>query len=136
MRFSEVIFDAIIATQHHGSHQAEQFFGTQIKCALLICLIVETPKALYHYIQYNYIKPDFVVDISDEMDQKINAVMAYSSQFFDPISLEPETPISSLAFLDSLKERAKDLGRMINVNYAEGFTAVRLVGIKNLKDLL
>ncbi len=94
------------------------------------------PKALYHYIQYNYIKPDFVVDISDEMDQKINAVMAYSSQFFDPTSLEPETPISSLAFLDSLKERAKDLGRMINVNYAEGFTAVRLVGIKNLKDLL
>jgi hypothetical protein len=62
--------------------------------------------------------------------------MAYSSQFFDPNSKEPDTPISSLAFLDSLKERAKDLGRMINVDYAEGFTASRLVGVKNLNDLL
>jgi bacillithiol biosynthesis deacetylase BshB1 len=94
------------------------------------------PKTLYHYIQYNYIKPDFVIDISKEMDTKIEAVMAYSSQFFDPNSSEPETPISSLAFLDSLKERAKDLGRMINVNYAEGFTAARLVGVNKLSDLL
>ena len=94
------------------------------------------PKTLYHYIQYNYIKPDFVIDISDEMDTKIEAVMAYSSQFFDPNSSEPETPISSLAFLDSLKERAKDLGRMINVNYAEGFTAARLVGVNKLSDLM
>jgi bacillithiol biosynthesis deacetylase BshB1 len=94
------------------------------------------PKALYHYIQYNYIKPDFVIDISAEIDIKIEAVMAYSSQFFDPNSKEPDTPISSLAFLDSLKERAKDLGRMINVDYAEGFTASRLVGVKNLNDLL
>jgi bacillithiol biosynthesis deacetylase BshB1 len=94
------------------------------------------PKTLYHYIQYNYIKPDFVIDISNEMDTKIEAVMAYSSQFFDPNSSEPETPISSLAFLDSLKERAKDLGRMINVNYAEGFTAARLVGVNKLSDLL
>lgn len=94
------------------------------------------PKTLYHYIQYNYIKPDFVIDISNEMDTKIEAVMAYSSQFFDPNSSEPETPISSLAFLDSLKERAKDLGRMINVNYAEGFTAARLVGVNKLSDLM
>lgn len=94
------------------------------------------PKSLYHYIQYNYIKPDFVIDISSEMDSKIEAVMAYSSQFFDPNSKEPETPISTMAFLDSLKERAKDLGRMINVNYAEGFTAVRLIGVNKLSDLL
>jgi bacillithiol biosynthesis deacetylase BshB1 len=94
------------------------------------------PKALYHYIQYNYIKPDFVIDISNEIDSKIEAIMAYSSQFYDPNSKEPQTPISSLAFYESLKERAKDLGRMINVNYAEGFTAARIVGVKNLSELI
>ncbi len=94
------------------------------------------PKCLYHYIQYNYIKPDFVIDISKEMDLKINSIMAYSSQFYDPNSKEPETPISSLAFLNSLKERASDLGRMINVSFAEGFTTTRLLGVNNLKDLI
>jgi len=94
------------------------------------------PKSLYHYIQYNYIKPDFVIDISNEMETKIQAILAYSSQFYDPSSKEPETPISSLAFLNSLKERASDLGRMIHVNYAEGFTTTRLLGVNNLKNLI
>lgn len=94
------------------------------------------PKSLYHYIQYNYIKPHFVIDISDEMDRKLKAVLAYSSQFYDPNSQEPETPISSLAFLNGLKERASDLGRMINVAFAEGFTTTRLIGVTNLKALI
>jgi bacillithiol biosynthesis deacetylase BshB1 len=94
------------------------------------------PKCLYHYIQYNYIKPDFVIDISKEMEQKINSILAYSSQFYDPNSKEPETPISSLAFLNSLRERAADLGRMINVSFAEGFSTSRLLGVNNLKDLI
>jgi bacillithiol biosynthesis deacetylase BshB1 len=94
------------------------------------------PKSLFHYIQYNYIKPDFIIDISDEIDQKIESILAYSSQFYDPSSKEPETPISSLAFLNSLKERASDLGRMINVKYAEGFTTTRLLGISNLKNII
>ncbi len=94
------------------------------------------PKALYHYIQYNYIKPDFVIDISNEMEQKLEAVMAYSSQFFNPNSNEPETPISSLSFFNGLKERASDLGRMIGVKYAEGFTSTRLIGAELLTDLI
>ena len=93
------------------------------------------PKSIFHYIQYNYIKPDFVIDISSEMDTKINVVLAYSSQFYNPNSKEPETPISSLAFLNSLKERASDLGRMVNVNFAEGFTTTRITAVKNLMDL-
>jgi hypothetical protein len=62
--------------------------------------------------------------------------MAYSSQFYDPNSKEPETPISSLAFFNGLRERAADLGRMMNVSYAEGFTATRLFGVKNLTDII
>jgi len=94
------------------------------------------PKSLFHYIQYNYIKPDFIIDISEEMELKLESILAYSSQFYDPNSKEPDTPISSLAFLNSLKERASDLGRIINVNYAEGFTTTRLMGVNNLKDLI
>jgi len=94
------------------------------------------PKTLFHYIQYNYIKPDFVIDITDEMDQKIDSILAYASQFYDPNSNEPETPISSLAFFNSLRERASDLGRIINVKYAEGFTNSRMIGINNLKSIL
>lgn len=94
------------------------------------------PKSLYHYIQYNYIKPDFVVDISANMEAKIESILAYSSQFYDPKSKEPETPISSLAFLNGIKERASDLGRMINAQYGEGFTTARLLGVDNLMHLL
>jgi bacillithiol biosynthesis deacetylase BshB1 len=94
------------------------------------------PKSLFHYIQYNHIKPDFLIDVSEVMDKKIEAIMAYSSQFYDPQSKEPETPISSLAFFNSLRERAADLGRMINVSYAEGFTATRLFGISSLKEII
>ena len=93
------------------------------------------PKTLYHYIQYNYIKPDFVIDISAQIDAKIESILSYSSQFYDPTSNEPETPISSLAFLNGIKERASDLGRMINVNFAEGFTTTRLLGVENLMQL-
>lgn len=94
------------------------------------------PKNLFHYIQYNYLAPDFVIDISKQMDKKIEAVLAYSSQFYDPTSNEPETPISSLAFLNSLKERSSDLGRMIGVKYAEGFTKSRIIGVNSLFDIV
>lgn len=94
------------------------------------------PKAIYHYIQFWNIKPDFVVDISEFMDKKITAVKAYSSQFYNPESKEPETIISSKGFLESVEYRAKDLGRIIGVKYAEGFTVERTLGVKNLFDLI
>ena len=68
------------------------------------------PKLVYHYIQWKNIEPDFVVDVSDFIDKKIDSVMAYSSQFYDPNSKEPQTPITSKNFTDSISYRAKDLG--------------------------
>ncbi len=80
------------------------------------------PKAVYHYIQFKNIDPDFVVDVSDFMEQKVSAVEAFSSQFYNPDSNEPNTIISSQGFLDSIRYRAADLGRLSGVDYAEGFT--------------
>jgi len=94
------------------------------------------PKQLYHYIQWNNAAPDFVVDISAQIEIKMNAVVAYSSQFFKPDSNEPETPISSENFLNSIRYRAADLGRMVGVAYAEGFTTSRLLAVQTISDLI
>ncbi len=94
------------------------------------------PKLVYHYIQWENIKPDFVVDVSGFIDKKIEAVMAYSSQFYDPDSKEPVSPISSQNFLESINYRARDLGRLIGTDYAEGFTVERFVAVDNLDQLI
>lgn len=94
------------------------------------------PRQVYHYIQWKNLEPDFVVDVSDFINQKMEAINAYASQFFDPDSKEPETPISSKNFTDSIRYRARDLGRLIGVEYAEGFTVERYIGVRNLGDLI
>ena len=94
------------------------------------------PKIVYHYIQWKNIEPDFVVDVSDYINKKIEAIMSYGSQFYDPKSNEPETPISSKNFTDSVIYRARDLGRLIGAEYAEGFTTERYPAVKNLSDLI
>jgi bacillithiol biosynthesis deacetylase BshB1 len=93
------------------------------------------PKLVYHYIQWKNLEPDFVVDVTGFMDLKMQSVLAYGSQFFDPNSNEPETPITSKNFLDSIKYRAQDLGRLVNVEFAEGFTVERYLTVNSLSDL-
>jgi bacillithiol biosynthesis deacetylase BshB1 len=94
------------------------------------------PAALYHYIQSNYIEPDFVVDISNFWHIKEKSIRAFKSQFYDPNSKEPETYISKPGFLEFLMSRSKMWGQAIGVKYGEGFTVNRKIGIKNLFDLI
>ena len=94
------------------------------------------PKQVYHYIQWKNIEPDFVVDVTGFIDIKTKAVLAYSSQFYNPNSNEAETPITSRNFTDSINYRAKDLGRLIGVDYAEGFNTERYVAVENLSKLI
>ena len=93
------------------------------------------PKVVYHYIQWQNIEPDFVVDISEFMDKKMDSVLAYGSQFYDPNSKEPATPISTKNFMEYVKAKCSLFGRAINVDYAEGFTVNRYIGVENLFDL-
>lgn len=93
------------------------------------------PKVVYHYIQDRYMKPDFIVDISSVMEKRMNALMAYSSQFFNPDSKEPVTAISTTQFLDNLRGRAIDFGRIIGADYGEGFVAERVIGVQSLFDI-
>jgi bacillithiol biosynthesis deacetylase BshB1 len=94
------------------------------------------PKFVYHYIQWKNLEPDFVIDVSGFMDKKMEAVKAYSSQFYDPNSNEPSSPISSKNFLDSVKYRAQDLGRLVGVEYAEGFNTERYVAVNSFDNLV
>ena len=93
------------------------------------------PKAVYHYIQDQFIQPDFVVDVTLFVERKIEAIKAFKTQFYDPNSLEPATPISGEEFFDFIKGRMLQFGRSIGVKYAEGFTVERPIGVKNLVDL-
>lgn len=93
------------------------------------------PHALYHYIQDYLLEPDFVVDITGYMDQKMELVLAFKSQFYDPDSQEPESPISSKAFLEFLEARARNVGRPAGFEFGEGFIASRQIGVKDLFSL-
>lgn len=94
------------------------------------------PKVVYHYIQSLFIEPDFVVDITNSWDTKINSVKAFKSQFYDPSSTEPQTYISSPEFLRMVESRAIELGHAIGTKYGEGFTVRRYPGVKSLLDLI
>lgn len=93
------------------------------------------PKFVYHYIQNNYIEPDFIVDISDFWEIKIKSIAAFGSQFYNPKSKEPASFISSPEFLPFIESRARELGHRINTKYGEGFTVERFIGVSNLFDL-
>lgn len=93
------------------------------------------PKAVYHFIQDRYIKPDFVIDITPYWNQKIASIKAYKTQFYDPESQEPNTYISSSGFIDFLAARAQEWGHSIGVQYGEGFTKARQIGVHSLFDL-
>jgi bacillithiol biosynthesis deacetylase BshB1 len=94
------------------------------------------PERVLHYIQDRYIQPHLVVDISATWDQKMKAIKAFKSQFFDPNSIEPATYISTPEFLDSLESRAREMGRMIGVRYGEGYTLATPPGLADLGQLL
>ncbi|MBM3437802.1 MAG: bacillithiol biosynthesis deacetylase BshB1 [Bacteroidetes bacterium] len=94
------------------------------------------PKAVYHYIQDRFIKPDVIVDITAVFEQKMTAIKAFKTQFYDPNSAEPETPISSKEFMEFLEARSLEYGRTIGTKYGEGFTTERTLGTQTLTTLL
>jgi len=94
------------------------------------------PKTVYHYIQWQNIEPDVVVDVTGFIDKKCESVFAYTSQFHDPNNKEGDTPISSKTFKDSINYRARDLGRLIGTEYGEGFTVERYAAVNSLFDLI
>ncbi len=97
------------------------------------------PNAVYHYIQDHNLTPDFVVDITPFMDKKMELILAFGSQFYNPAAKEENevsTPISGKQFFDFLRAKAATYGRIANFDYAEGFNTARTPGVTNLFDLV
>ncbi len=94
------------------------------------------PKYIFHYLQDRFLQPDFVVDISKYMDKKIESVLSYTTQFFNPDLNEPQTYISSPEFLETVKARAMMLGKRIGVKFAEGYLTDKMIGIKSFDSII
>lgn len=140
----DVIFANAVSDRHpdhgRGSHLVSRacFLAGLVKIETLDDGKIQPPwrpKNVYHYIQYRYIQPDFIVDITKEWDTKLAAIKAFKSQFFDPQSNEPKTLIASSKFLDYIDARAKEFGSAIEVAYGEGFTSERPLTVNNILDL-
>lgn len=89
------------------------------------------PKYVFHYIQDRYLKPDFVMDISGFIEQKMKAVLAYTTQFNTTDDSEPQTYISRPDFMDVIRSRALMFGKRIGVEYAEGYITTKMIGFKS-----
>jgi N-acetylglucosamine malate deacetylase 1 len=98
------------------------------------------PRQVFHYIQDRYITPDFIVDITPYWDKKVEAMLAFKSQFFVPEyqeeSNEPQSYISSPEFLGFIEARAQEMGHAIGVKYGEGFTSLRKLGVRDLTTFI
>jgi len=93
------------------------------------------PKSVYHFVQSQYIQPDFIVDVSDFWEKKLESLRAFKSQFYDPQSKEPETFISNPGFMKLIEARGHEMGYAIGTKYGEGFTVRNLIGVNNLFHL-
>jgi bacillithiol biosynthesis deacetylase BshB1 len=92
------------------------------------------PKMVLHFIQDRYIKPDIIIDVTEYWDKKIESILAYGSQFFNPDwnEDEPQTYISSPDFIKIVESRAIEFGKNIQARYGEGFTSRKLLGVDDL----
>ncbi len=94
------------------------------------------PRHVYHIIQSDALTPDFIVDISGYVDKKIQAIKAYSSQFFNPQSHEPETYLSRSTFLSLIESRNVSMANYGMIEQAEGFISSYKPAVKNIFDLI
>ncbi|MBK9149423.1 MAG: bacillithiol biosynthesis deacetylase BshB1 [Flavobacteriales bacterium] len=93
------------------------------------------PTTLLHAVQDRWIDPDLVFDITPYWEKKLEALHCFASQFHDPKSEEPSSPIARPDFLPFLEGRSREMGRLLMVTYGEGFCASRPLGIKDAVDL-
>ena len=93
------------------------------------------PRINLNYQQWNDFKPDVIIDISEFIDTKKEAIMAFKSQVLKDSSRK-STKINSDNFIESIKYRAKNFGRLIDKEYAEAFQSRKNIAVNNIFDLL
>ena len=141
----DVVFTNAVCDRHPDHGKTAEF--TRHVCFLSGLPKIETdmngvqqaahrPRAVYHYIQAQHIEPHFVIDVSPYFERKMQAILAYKTQFYDPDSAEPNTFISSPQFLEFTKARAIHFGYPCGFQYGEGFTLSRSPGVGDVLSLV
>ncbi len=93
------------------------------------------PRAYYHYMQWQEFPPSFIVDVTDTIEQRLEAMRAYRSQFYDPSSSEPGTILSTPEFLEMMRTRLEYYGDKIGKKYGEPFFSPAAVEVHDLFTL-
>jgi len=93
------------------------------------------PTTVLYAVQDHWIDPDLIIDITPYWPKKMEALLCFKSQFHDPASTEPTSPIANPDFLPFLEARAREMGRLLGVTYGEGFTTARPLGIADVTTL-
>lgn len=89
-----------------------------------------------HNIFSQRVTPSFVVDISEFLEEKMDAIRAHASQFYNPDSKEPETRLTDKRFLDELENRSRYFGSLIGVAAGEPFFVREALNIEDPIELL
>ena len=79
------------------------------------------PLVILYYMCRRQFKPSFVVDVTEQYPLKLEAIGAYRSQFFDPVSSEAEKPLSHPRFLGMIETRSRHYGGLIGKEHGEPF---------------
>ena len=137
----DVVLAPAIEDRHIDHGRAAQLVHNSCFLAGLIKIQTQTkeawrPKAILNYIQGYYLKPDLIFDITDFFEKKMECIKAYSSQFYNPESNEPETALSGKEFFKFIEGRAIEMGRYIGTKYGEGFTKSKPLKLNNIQNLL
>ncbi|HVZ57319.1 MAG TPA: bacillithiol biosynthesis deacetylase BshB1 [Chitinophagaceae bacterium] len=144
----EIVIGNVLSDRHPDHGRAGQLISDA--CFLAGLARIETvepdgrpqprwrPKYVLQYMQDWYHEPDILVDITDVFEQRMQAISAFSTQFYtgEASAEGPQTYISTPDFLESVIARARMLGKRIGVKYAEGFMSEKKIGITSLDALV
>jgi N-acetylglucosamine malate deacetylase 1 len=92
--------------------------------------------AIAHAVYSRLVVPSFIVDVSDFVEGKMNAIRAHASQFFHAESKEPTTRISEQGFLQQIEWRLRYYGSLINVAAGEPFFVREALNVDDPISLL
>ncbi len=96
---------------------------------------IDVPRVAHNIFSRRVI-PSFIVDVSDFLEEKMNAIKAHRSQFYDPESKELETRLTDKYFLEELENRSKYFGSLIGVRAGEPFFVREALNIEDPIELL
>lgn len=92
--------------------------------------------AIAHSLFSRHVVPSFIVDVSDFVEEKMKAIRAHASQFYNEQSQEPATRISDQAFLQQIEDRMRYFGALINVKAGEPFFVREALNVEDPIALL